>query len=443
METTLDKDFYLARWAKLDKADRQPAWLKELRQAAIQRYAELGFPTTRLEEWQFTNVRAIAGTHFEPAAPPAEAPTVESLERQTFADPSAIRVVFVNGRLSKPLSTTGLPKGVAIMSLCDAIQGKADDVRRHLGRHARYEHHAFAALNTALFEDGAYVHVDEGVVVEQPIHMIFAATPGNRPWVCHPRILIVAERSSQLRIVESYVGRPGVYLTNAVTEVVAAENAVVDHYKLQRESLEAWHMASLEFYAAASAAVSNHTMSFGAAIARNDIGAVLDGPGADAVLNGLFVVAGDQHCDNHTSIDHAKPHGTSHELYKGVLDGKARSVFNGRIRVRIDAQKTDSKQTNKNLLLSDEALVNTNPQLEIYADDVKCTHGATIGQLDETALFYLRSRGINEAMARQVLTYAFANDVVERIKLPALRDRLTDDLAHRLRHDDGGEEEMS
>ncbi|PYV41246.1 MAG: Fe-S cluster assembly protein SufD, partial [Acidobacteria bacterium] len=260
-------------------------------------------------------------------------------------------------------------------------------------------------------------------IVEEPIHLLFIATASGEPQVSHPRNLIVAGANTQAKIVESYVGLDNaVYFTNAVTEIVAGENSVIDHYKLQRESVHAFHVATLQIQQARSTSFSTHSISM----------AVLDGEGCESLLNGLYLVMGQQHVDNHTKIDHAKPHGSSRELYKGILDEKARGVFNGRIIVRPGAQKTDSKQTNKNLLLSEEALVNTNPQLEIYADDVKCTHGATIGQLSADALFYLRSRGISLETARNLLTYAFASDITGRIKIEPIRRELENVLFSRL-----------
>jgi Fe-S cluster assembly protein SufD len=441
IEITLEKDVFLARFQALEKLGRKgPSWLNELRRSGINRYAEMGFPTTNDEEWRFTNVAPIAKTPFAAAEYRKDAFTPARLDRLTFGDADEFRIVFVNGRFSKELSSGhGLPAGIRVVSLAQVLETSPDEVKPWLGRYARYENHAFAALNTAFIEDGAFVHVPDGVVVQEPIHVIHASAAGSEPTASHPRTLIVVGKSAQVRIVESYAGGSGVYLTNAVTEVVAGENAVVDHYKLQNDGLEAYHTASLELYASRNAVLSNHSISIGAALARNDVNLVLDGEGAEGTINGLYIVTGNQHVDNHTGIDHAKPHCASHELYKGVLDKSARAVFNGRIRVRQDAQKTDSKQTNKNLLLSNDALVNTNPQLEIYADDVKCTHGATIGQLDETALFYLRTRGIGLEAARHVLTYAFANDVVERIQVPELKVHLDEYLIHRLR-DDGGAE---
>jgi Fe-S cluster assembly protein SufD len=273
--------------------------------------------------------------------------------------------------------------------------------------------------------DGAFVSVPKGVVLKQPLHLAFLASAGSKPAVAHPRSLILAGVNSQASIVESYIGAKGdVYFTNAVTELVADENAVIDHYKLQRESTEAFHVATMQVHLGRGSNVTSHSIALGGALVRNDVNAMLAAEGGECTLNGLYLAAGRQHIDNHTRIDHAMPHCASHELYKGILDGQAHGVFNGKIYVHPDAQKTDAKQTNKTLLLSPDAVINTKPQLEIYADDVKCTHGATIGQLADEALFYLRSRGIGRQEARNLLTFAFANDLVSRIKIEAIRNQL-------------------
>jgi Fe-S cluster assembly protein SufD len=443
MDVTLDTDHYVSRHASLAKG-AQPEWLTSLRRKAIEHYQEIGLPTTHLEEWRFTNTQALNGTRFEPApAASAAGLDIAAIERLTLGG-DLFRIGLVNGRLAPELTNlAGLPAGVTVQGLSDALRAKSPVVEANLGRHARWENNAFSALNTALFEDGVVIHVAKGVVVERPIHVLHVTVPtGGNPMVTHLRHLVVAEESAQVRIIESYVGRRGTYWTNAITEIVAGDNAVADHYRLNREADEAYHTGRVDMFAGRSGVANTHTITFGGLLTRNDTGVVLGGEGADSTMNGLTVIGGRQLVDNHTSIDHAVPHCTSHELYKAVLDDTAKTVFNGRILVRKDAQKTDSKQTNKNLLLSDKALVNSNPQLEIYADDVKCTHGATIGQLDEGMIFYLRSRGIATKAAEHLLTYAFANDIVTRIQVPALRERLNDYLVHRLRDEDGTEEAL-
>jgi Fe-S cluster assembly protein SufD len=285
--------------------------------------------------------------------------------------------------------------------------------------------HAFVALNTAFLADGAFIHVPAHAVVEKPIHVLFLSTgAGNgTPLMAHPRVLVVLGDNSQASVVESYAGPEGTrYLTNAVTELVLGPHAVLDHYKLQHESVEAYHVGGTYIHAARSANCSSHSVSLGGALVRNDVVAVLDGEGGECTLNGLYLGDAQRLVDNHTTIDHAKAHCGSREIYKGILADRARGVFNGKIIVRADAQKTDAKQTNRALLLSHDAQINTKPQLEILANDVKCTHGAAVGQLDEEAVFYLRSRGIGRAEARRLLIHAFAGDVLQRMPVVAIRE---------------------
>jgi Fe-S cluster assembly protein SufD len=323
--------------------------------------------------------------------------------------PAALAPTLFNGVLSGEL-----PSGVRAGGLSEA--------EPHLGKYAQCDRNAFVALNTAFLSNVAVLRVERSAVVETPLHLVFMAAGGSEPGAVHPRTLIVVGAGAQCTIIETYVGT-GKYLSNAVTEIVAGDGAVVDHYKIQLESPEAFHIATMQANLGRSTNFSSHSIALGGALVRNDANATLS-EGTEATLNGLYVVNGHQHIDNHTEIDHAKPHGMSHELYKGILDGKATAVFNGRIIVRKDAQKTDSKQTNKNLVLSDDAVIDTKPELQIFADDVRCTHGATIGQLDEESMFYLQSRGIGREQARSLLTYAFAQDILDRIKVPALKEHL-------------------
>jgi Fe-S cluster assembly protein SufD len=350
--------------------DAEP-WLQEIRAAAFMRFVELGFPTTHDEEWRFTNVAPIARTNFRNLLSPASA----------------------------------IPQAA----------------RKYLAKYASSDQ-PFVALNTA-FLNGVTIHqVPAGAVVEQPIEINHHVARQPGPPAVHPRALILVGADAHATIVESYSGE-GRYFTNAVTEIVAGDRSVIDHYKIQRESPDAFHIATLAAQLGRSANFTTHSISLGGALVRNDVNVVMS-EGTEATVNGLYIVNGTQHIDNHTSIDHAKPHGTSHELYKGILDGRASAVFNGRIIVRKDAQKTDSKQTNKNLVLSDDAVIDTKPELQILADDVRCTHGATIGQLDAESLFYLQSRGIGKEQARSLLTYAFAKDIVDRIQVANLREQL-------------------
>jgi Fe-S cluster assembly protein SufD len=390
-------DVYLSSFAEGEKQQEQP-WLRRLRQAAMDRFAELGFPTYDLEDWKFTSVAPIAKVPFQPAQPAAGDSVRAKLAELPLADFGCPRLVFVNGYFSQELSWLhALPAGIRVSSLAAALQESsgAPVLEEHLSRYARYDNHAFVALNTAFLRDGAFIEIPKGVVAGKPIHLLFVTTAAGRPAVAHPRNLILVARDAQASFIESYVSLSDqVHFTNAVTEIVAGENAVVEHYRIQQESPRAFHIATVQIYQDRSSSFTSHNISLGAAIARNDVNTVLDAEGAECALNGLYMVDGVRHVDNHTSLDHAKPHCASREVYKGILDGKAMAVFNGKIIVRKDAQKTDAKQTNKNLLLSPDATINTKPQLEIYADDVKCTHGATIGQLGEELIFYLRSRGI-------------------------------------------------
>ncbi|HET9229099.1 MAG TPA: Fe-S cluster assembly protein SufD [Thermoanaerobaculia bacterium] len=409
----------------------EPAAVTALRRMAIERFAHLGFPTLRQEDWRQTNVGAIAqGTFTRPEGPE---PTVDLSRLEPLAEGAAARLVFVNGRLSSRLSTMGeLPAGVIVASLAEALDKAPEKVEPWLGQHAHFDNQPFVALNTAFLRDGALVWVPKGVVVEKPIHLMFVSTANEgEPIVTFPRNLFVAGENSQVTLVETYAG-DGPYFTCPVTELVAGPASVVDHYKVQIESREAFHLATFQVEAERSSTPSSHSISIGGALVRNDVNAVLDGEGIDCILNGLYLGEGRQVIDNHMRVEHAKPHCASHELYKGVLDGAARAVFNGLIHVHPGAQKTDAKQSNRNLLLSPNAIANSNPQLEIFADDVRCTHGSTVGQLDEDAIFYLRSRGIGEEAARSLLTYAFASDIVERIKVDPVRRDLEEFLFARL-----------
>ena len=426
-----------------------PGGIADLRRRAFERFAALGIPTTRLERWRFTNVAPIANTAFTLAAPADRAAARVDAAPHALTGAGA-RLTFINGRYVAGASDlTGLPDGVAVGSLAAALESEAAPARpavdTHLAAEAAIDGEAFTALNTALLHDGAVVHVPANTVVEQPIQLLFVTTPpdGGAPVMTHPRVLIVAGENSQVRLVESYGGGgESPYLTNAVTEVVAGPAAVVDHYKVVRESLAGYHIGAMHLRLDRAASFSSHAVTLGGAIVRNDADATLDGEGVDCTLNGLYLANGRRLIDNHTTIRHASPHCSSHELYKGILDNEARAVFNGKIVVAIDAQKTDAKQTNKALLLSEDAQINTKPELEIFADDVKCTHGATVGQLDEDALFYLRARGLAEEQARSVLIHAFASDLLNRIAVDSIRAQLEDLLLRQLPGAGGGSFEV-
>ena len=385
----------------VDRARRrgEPEWLAARRREARERFAKLGFPTAKLEEWRTTNVGPILSTPWQPPEPGA-APAVRA--------------------------APGGP-GVRVLSLSEALAQEPELLERTLGRIARDENAAFAALNLALAEDVVCVLIAPGAAAAAPIEIAFDAPTSREPAVLYPRCLIVAGDRSEAAVVERHAGA-GAYFRNAVTEIAVGEGAVLRHYKVQRESLEAFHLQAIGVRQARASHFTSVHAAFGGALARTDIRADLDGEGSECILDGLFVGAGSQHLDTHTTIVHVAPHTTSREVYKGVLDGRARGVFHGRIVVRPGAQKTDAMQTNKNLLLSRESLVDSTPALEIFADDVKCKHGSTIGQLDAAALFYLRSRGIGEREARAMLTRAFAADVAGRVALPALRAEIEETL---------------
>ena len=455
MNTTLDQhqNVFLDHFDRLERRlNRElPRWVHRLRRASMARFAELGFPGPKSEDWRWTDVTPIVTTPFQPVdAPgatgvspvPADAPPI--VDRQLGEGP---RLVFIDGVFQPALSwSDGLPFAARLTSLTRALRSEPDLLEPHLGRHASRDQ-AFVALNAALFRDGGLLYVPAGTVVEQPVHLLHVVTPHERPVAVHPRHLLVLGRHARATVVESYVhvsdltkptngiggmqavprdGARGLdsgteYLTNAVTEVALDVDARLDHYCVQRESSAAFHLGNLAASQARDSHLSSHLIALGGALARHESSTRLDGEGCHATLNGLYMPRGEQHIDCRTRIDHARPHCTSHELYKGILDDRAVGVFNGKIFVHPDAQKTDAKQTNQALLLSPLATIHTKPQLEIFADDVRCTHGATVGQLDAEALFYLRSRGLSDDHARSLLIYAFAGGVIEQMRLAAVR----------------------
>ena len=440
MTTLAAADHYADAFEAVRRTAPAPAAVTDLRRRAFERFAALGIPTTRLEPWRFTNVSRIANTPFALAQPAERAAATAHAAPHALTGVDALRLVFINGTCVLPASDlTGLPAGVTVGSLADGLApgaaGPGEVVESHLASGAGIDGEAFTALNTALIRDGAIVHVPANTVVERPIQLLFVTSPpaGGEPVMTHPRVLIVVGENAQVRIVESYGGGgESPYLTNTVAEVIAGPSAVVDHYKLVRESPAACHIATMHVRLGRAANFSSHAVTLGGAIVRNDSFAVLDGEGVNCTLNGLYLAKDRQLVDNHTTIHHAQPHCSSHELYKGILDDRAHAVFNGKIIVAIDAQKTDAKQTNKALLLSEDAQINTKPELEIFADDVKCTHGATVGQLDEDALFYLRARGLGLEQARSVLIHAFASDLLNHIAIKPIRDQLDDLLLAQL-----------
>jgi len=416
---------YVSRYAaKRGRFSSEPSWLTAARDEALARFRASGFPTTRDEDWRFTPVSPIVTTPFVEA----EAGHVDAsaLAPHLFGDAVAAELVFVNGRFSPALSrTSDLPAGLDVGSLAQLVATRPEVVEPWLTTGSADQGSAFTALNTAFLEDGAFVEIARDKVIDRPVHVLFYATGGAAPAIAHPRLLVVAGEHSEASVIETYAGPDGAtYFTNTVSELFVGHRAILNHYRVQRESLAAYHVGTQVVRTGRETVCQSHNLLLGAAIARIDVSAMLGGQGGDTTLNGLYLAGGTQLVDTHTTIDHALPHNGSHELYKGILGGKGRGVFNGKIIVRQDAQKTDAKQTNKALLLSDGAQIDTKPQLEIFADDVKCTHGATVGQLDPEMLFYLQARGIALADARALLILGFAGDVVNRVKFAPLRERL-------------------
>jgi Fe-S cluster assembly protein SufD len=431
------KDRYLAEYEALERqgAFRSPSWLAPLRRRAIERFAESGFPTTRDEDWRYTNLAALAATPFRPATPSRAGVPAGARERLVLPGVEWPRLVFVDGHYSPKLSTARpLPGGGHVASLAETMITDSDMIERHLGRHVRWDRNVFAALNTAFVEDGGFVCLPSEARGETPIELVFLATTAGV--VAQPRTLIVAGLHSRLTVVERYVGiTDEAYFTNAVTEIVADPGAAVDHYVLQEQGAEAFHLTTVHAALGRDSAFDTCGATFGARLARTMLTLEFAGEGGRGAINGLYVVGGRQHVDHHVTVDHAVPGCASRQLFKGVLDGTARAVFNGRIIVRPDAQKTDATQTNKHLLLSDGVEVDSKPQLEIFADDVKCTHGAAEGQLAPEALFYLKGRGLGEETARALLTYGFAHEVLERVAVKPLQAYLDRLLMARLGSD--------
>lgn len=407
-------------------------WLVRERNDALERFAQSGYPTTRDEEWKYTSVSRIERQALVAATDDAGDTAIATamLAGLELARESSHWLVFVNGRYASALSgIQALPNGVVLGSLADALEHEPKDLESYLCD--RNGQTVFGGLNTAFMTDGAWLRVPQDTVIEAPIHLLFLATQSGV--AIHPRNVLVAGPGARATVIEHYAGADGaVYLTNAVTQIFAADHAAIEHYKLQQESMQAFHVAGIHAQQKQDSKLESHSVSLGALLARNDITTTLDATGCDVTLNGLYLTDGRQHVDNHTRVDHVAPNCSSREYYRGVMDGASRAVFNGKVMVHRDAQKTNAHQANHNLLLSRDAEVDTKPQLEIYADDVECTHGATIGQIDEQQLFYLRSRGIDDTIAHSLLIHAFAHDVIERIQVQSLRQRLEQILFARL-----------
>jgi Fe-S cluster assembly protein SufD len=405
------------------------AWVNALRQRGTAAFEKLGFPTTKQEEWRDTNIAPIAETNFAPAQRAGAKEARELAAKHSFGKAAAAELVFVNGVFEPELSHTKTPAEVRVKNLAAALENELL-VQRHLGKHAKIEEHPFAAINTAHVQDGAFVCLGRKAACHKPIHLLFLTTATSEPMASHPRVLVVMEDQSEGSVVETYAGEnDSVYWTNAVTEIVIGAGARLDHNKMQQEGEAAYHTALMQVTLERDSAFISHSTSMGSKLTRNDLQVFLGGEGAEATLNGLVYAHGEQHIDNHTLLFHEKGHCPSHELYKHVLADKATGVFKGKIYVQKDAQKTNSKQTSKSLLLSDTATMNSQPALEIYADDVKCTHGSTTGPVDPNAVFYLVSRGLSLIQARHLMAYAFAADITRRIRVGPVRAKIEDYMA--------------
>lgn len=396
-----------------------------LRKEALNRFEQLEFPTQKDEEWKYTNISPLLKHNFVPSSNKV---TVENklIKKYLFEEMEHSLLVFVNGHFADEHSDIkNLPDGVVTGSLSEAIKNNSPHIEKHFTKYAHHQNNIFTALSTAYTNDGAFIYVPDGKIVEDPVHILYITNSDDENLIVQPRNLFIAGENSQVTIIEHYVStEESVYFTNAVTEIVADESSVVDHIKLQEESINAFHIARMEVDQERSSNFSSHSISIGGELTRNDFNSRFNAEGSECTLNGLYLIEGNQLFDAHTLIDHAMPHCNSHEHYKGILNDRSRGVFNGKVIVRPDAQKTNAFQENNNILLSNNALVNTKPQLEIFADDVKCSHGATIGQLDEEARFYLKSRGIGEEASRAILLHAFASDVITSIKTESVRNYL-------------------
>ncbi len=438
-ETVKQETLYQQAFRELQQAANVPAWLKRLRSNAMDVFGQLGFPSVREEDWKYTNVAPIARSAFRPSTLLRYSDTpIPSSSINSLLYPEAVhsQLVFVNGRLRADLSNlTGLHDSVWISELRRAMleEKTAEIVREHLARGADYVRNGFTALNTAFISDGALVVLPRDHQIQAPISLVFLTDGAEANSVTFPRVLIVADENSNATIIESYAGVGGQpYFTDAVVEVVMKDGSRLTHYKIQRESIDAYHVATTTVSLGGNCSYDATSIMFGAEISRHDIAVTMEHEGAECWIDGLYTVGDGQHVDTHSVIDHRTPHCTSHQLYKGILAGKSRAVFNGRIFVRHGAQKTDALQTNKNLLLSNEARVDTKPQLEILADDVKCAHGAAVGQIDEEELFYLRSRGLDAVLARNLLTYGFAEEVIAKIEVGSLKTQLEEAVLNTL-----------
>ena len=418
-------ELVVSRFAEFSTSASGPKWLLPLRKAGLASFADQGFPTLHDEDWRFTNVAPVAKLNFQPAGQvAANGAESKAIADSVFSGLGGHRLVFVNGFFSAKLSgIKALPNGVRVESLAAALAQDSGLIEKHLGKYAQTPNNTFAALNQAFFSDGAFIFVPQGIEIAEPVQLLYISSAKNPGEAILPRNLIIAGANSKFTVVESYLSACDTpYFTNAVTEILAGDNARVEHVKLQDEASNAFHIATIAGEFGRTSNVTVHSFALGAKLSRNNIRAKLAGEGLECILNGLYLTVDEQLADHHMIVEHAQPHCASHEYFNGILDDKSKGVFHGRIYVHPEAQQTDANQTNKNLLLSDNASADTKPQLEIYADDVKCTHGATIGQLNNESIFYLRSRGMSEETARRMLIHAFAGEIIERIQCEPARE---------------------
>ena len=425
-ELVKSENQYLTAFSRVRELGPTVPWLELVRSGAIDRFEQLGFPTVRDEEWKYTNLATLAKENFQPAVPQADA-ALPSIELFAYPETTGAHLVVVNGFLREDLSTkVGLDGVVAIdlfSAVADARYNKV--ARKYLARNANYHDNGVKALNTAFLQSGVFLLIPKNVKLETPLQITFVSDTTVAKSVSFPRLLVVAEENSSATLIESFVSNgDDSHFTNAIAEIVVKDGARLEHYRLQNENRKVYHIATTAAELGRASSYDATSINFGGQLARHDISVVMDHEGAECWVDGLYVGGANQHTDTHSVIDHKQPHCTSHQLYKGILDGHARAVFNGKIFVREGAQKTDAMQTNKNLLLSAQARVDTKPQLEIYADDVKCAHGAAVGQIDEEELFYLQARGLNPELSRSLLTYGFAEEVIGKIKIDSIRSQL-------------------
>jgi Fe-S cluster assembly protein SufD len=428
-ELVKSENSYQAAFHSVRESSPTVAWLELVRSSAMDRFEQLGFPSVREEDWKYTNLATLAKEEFVPVTSGSS----EALEIEAYPETAEAHLVVVDGFLREDLSTkTGLGDVVAIdlfSAVADARYNKL--VRKYLARNAGYHNNGLTALNTAFLQSGVFLWIPKNVKLERPLQITFVADAENG--ASFPRLLVVAEENSSATVIESFAStNGGKYFTNAIAEIVLKDGAQLEHYRVQRESHNAYHVSTTSAELGRASRYETTSINLGGQLSRHDISVVMDHEGAETAVDGLYFVGSDQHSDTHSVIDHKQPHCTSHQLYKGILDGNGRAVFNGKVFVREGAQKTDALQTNKNLLLSEKARVDTKPQLEIYADDVKCAHGAAVGQIDPEELFYLETRGIGPELGRSLLTYGFAEEVIGKIKIESIRSQLDEIVLQQL-----------